>query len=64
MNRTLLEDLEKIYNSLPCVDEYNYCCYACRRCKNKEMCDVLAIKIASIRKHYFQATRNYYKKFL
>ena len=62
--RTLLTDLEKIYNSLPCMDEYNYCCYACSRCKNKEICDVLAILIGSIRKHYLQSTRNYYKKFL
>ena len=64
LNRTLLEDLEKIYYTLPCIDEYNYCCYACSGCKNKEICDVLAILIRSIRKHYLQSTRNYYKKFL
>ena len=52
MNRTLLEDLEKVYNSLPCTDEYNNCCYACSKCKNKEMCDVLAFLNALIKNHY------------
>ena len=62
--KTLLDISEEIYHALPCEDEYNHRNYDCNRCKNKEICDVLAILIGSIRKHYLQATRNYYKKFL
>ena len=64
MNRTLLDDLEEIYNSIKCEEKDGSYCKYCNYCKNKEICDELAILIGSIRKHYLQSTRNYYKKFL
>ena len=52
MNRTLLDVSEKIYLSLPCIDEYNNHCCDCSRCKNKEMCDALAFLNALIKNRY------------
>ena len=64
MERTLLDDIEKIYFSLPCETEDNNYCYYCGWCKNLEFCKLLETIIYSLRKHYLQSTRNYYKKFL
>lgn len=64
MNRTLLEDLEKAYHSIKCETEDNTFCTYCEYCKNKQMCFMIENLIKSIRKHYIQSIRNYYKKFL
>ena len=38
INRTLLDDLEKIYYSLKCENEDNTVCTYCEYCKNKHKC--------------------------
>ena len=46
--RTLLDDLEKIYNSIYC--DYEYC--SCKDCSNKFICDLIDEVIISISKFY------------
>lgn len=50
--KNLLDISEEIYHALPCEDEYNHRNYDCNRCKNKEMCDMLAALTILIRKYY------------
>ena len=48
MKRTLLDDIEKIYFSIPC----NNCGRLCRECKNYKLCKPIAKLIISLKKHY------------
>ena len=54
MNRTLLEDLEKIYHSIKCEEKDDSYCKYCNYCKNKSICDVTLTLACSIRKFYFK----------
>lgn len=38
MKKTLLNDLEKIYNSIKCVAPNDSICSSCINCKNKHLC--------------------------
>ena len=46
--RTLLDDIEKIYFSIPC----NNCVRLCRECENYKLCKPIAKLIISLKKHY------------
>ena len=46
-NRTLLDDVEKIYFSIECTSAYS-----CERCKNKLMCDIVEDLMKSVKKFY------------
>ena len=48
MKRTLLDDLEKIYNSIQC--DYEYC--SCKDCSNKTLCYKVYYLIYSIKNFY------------
>ena len=43
-NKTSLDDLKKVYNSISCV--YQYC--NCNDCSNKKLCDTVEDVIKSI----------------
>ena len=46
-NKTLLDDIKKVYNSISCV--YQYCDYEyCNDCSNKKICDTVEDVIKSI----------------
>ena len=47
VNRTLLDDVEKIYFSIECTSDYS-----CERCKNKLMCDIVEDLMKSLKKFY------------
>ena len=47
VNRTLLDDVEKIYFSIQCTSSYS-----CERCKNKLMCDIVEDLMKSLKKFY------------
>ena len=47
VNRTLLDDVEKIYFSIECTSDYS-----CERCKNKLMCDITQNLLKSLKKFY------------
>ena len=47
VNRTLLNDVEKIYFSIPCTSGVS-----CEHCKNKELCDLTANLLKSLKKLY------------
>ena len=47
VNRTLLDDVEKIYFSIECTSTYSY-----ERCKNKLMCDIVEDLMKSLKKFY------------
>ena len=47
VNRTLLDDVEKIYFSIECTSGYS-----CERCKNKLMCDITEDLMKSLKKFY------------
>ena len=47
INRTLLDDVEKIYFSIRCTSAYK-----CERCKNKLMCDIVEDLMKSLKKFY------------
>ena len=51
--RTLLDDLEKIYFSIPC-STYRLC----KQCKNYKLCKTLSYTIKSLKKHYL-CDKNY-----
>ena len=53
VNRTLLDDVEKIFYSIKCEKEDNSFCMYCNYCKNKEICDITLNLIYSIRKKYY-----------
>ena len=48
INRTLLDDFIKIYNSINCDSEY----CSCNECSNKYICDLIDEIIVSISKFY------------
>ena len=52
INRTLLDDLEKIYYSLMCETYENENCRYCIYCKNKKLCDTVHELLCSIVKFY------------
>ena len=47
VNRTLLDDVEKIYFLIECTSAYS-----CERCKNKLMCDIAEDLMKSLKKFY------------
>ena len=47
VNRTLLDDVEKIYFSIQCTSSYS-----CERCKNKLICDIAEDLMKSLKKFY------------
>ena len=47
VNRTLLDDVEKIYFSIECTSTYS-----CECCKNKLMCDIVEDLMKSLKKFY------------
>ena len=47
VNRTLLDDVEKIYFSIPCTSGVS-----CECCKNKLMCDIAEDLMKSLKKFY------------
>ena len=47
VNRTLLNDVEKIYFSIPCTSGVS-----CEHCKNKVICDLSQKLLKSLKKHY------------
>lgn len=51
-NRTLLDDLEKVYNSIKCVAPNNSICSSCISCKNKHLCFVTFNLKYSLKKLY------------
>ena len=46
-NKTLLEDVEKFYFSIPCSSAVS-----CEHCKNKILCDLTANLLKSLKKLY------------
>ena len=46
-DKTLLDDIEKIYYSIPCTN-----CRLCRQCKNYKSCKTIAKLIISLKKYY------------
>ena len=47
INRSLLEEKEKIYFSIPCTSGVS-----CEHCKNKLLCDLTANLLKSLKKLY------------
>ena len=47
INRTLLDDIEKIYFSIPCTFEVS-----CLYCKNGELCYLTKNLLKSLKKYY------------
>ena len=47
VNRTLLDDVEKIYFSIECTSGYS-----CERCKNKQICDITQNLLKSLKIFY------------
>ena len=47
MKRTLLDDVKKIYFSIPCTD-----CRLCRECKNYKLCKSIKYVLKSLKKYY------------
>ena len=47
VNRTLLDDVEKIYLSIPCASGVS-----CEHCKNKVICDIVEDLMKSLKKFY------------
>ena len=47
INRSLLDDIEKIYFAIPCTSGVS-----CEHCKNKVICDLSQNLIKSIKKLY------------
>ena len=47
VNRTLLNDVEKIYFSIPCTSGVS-----CEHCKNKAICDLTQNLLKSLKKLY------------
>lgn len=51
-NKTLLDDLEKVYNSIKCVAPNNSICSSCISCKNKHLCFTTFNLKYSLKKFY------------
>ena len=47
INRSLLDDVEKIYFAIPCTSGVS-----CEHCKNKVVCDLTANLLKSLKKYY------------
>ena len=47
MKKTLLDDVEKIYFSIPCISSCE-----CIDCKNGELCKSIIRLLKSLKKHY------------
>ena len=47
INRSLLDDVEKIYFSIPCTSGVS-----CEHCKNKVLCDLTENLLNSLKKYY------------
>ena len=47
INRNLLDDVEKIYFSIPCTSGVS-----CEHCKNKILCDLTVNLLKSLKKLY------------
>ena len=47
INRSLLDDVEKIYFSIPCTSGVS-----CEHCKNKLLCDLTENLLKSLKKYY------------
>ena len=47
VNRNLLNDVEKIYFSIPCTSGFS-----CEHCKNKLLCDLTENLLKSLKKYY------------
>ena len=48
-NKTLLDDLKNVSNSISCVYQYCNCVYEyCNDCSNKKLCDTVEDVIKSI----------------
>ena len=47
INRSLLDDVEKTYFSIPCSSGVS-----CEYCKNKDICDLTQNLIKSLKKYY------------
>ena len=47
INRSLLNDVEKIYFSIPCTSGVS-----CEHCKNKLLCDLTENLLKSLKKYY------------
>lgn len=47
INRSLLNDVEKIYFAIPCSSGVS-----CEYCKNKDICDLTQNLLKSLKKHY------------
>ena len=47
INRSLLNDVEKIYFSIPCSSDVS-----CEYCKNKDICDLTQNLLSSLKKLY------------
>lgn len=56
MKRTLLNDLEKVYNSIKCVAPNDSICSSCINCKNKHLCFTTFNLKYSIKKLYNEVT--------
>ena len=52
INRTLLNDLDDVYRSIPCEYEENEKRRGCSYCKNKDLCLTIIYLIHSIEKYY------------
>ena len=47
INRSLLDDVEKVYFSLPCVSGCEYV-----DCENNELCKTIHYLLSSLKKYY------------
>ena len=47
INRTLLDDVEEVYFSIPCLAVYQ-----CTDCKNEKLCITIIYLLKSLKKHY------------
>ena len=47
INRSLLDDVEKIYFAIPCTSGVS-----CKHCKNKVLCDLTQNLLKSLKKYY------------
>ena len=47
VNRTLLNDVEKIYFSIPCTSGVS-----CEHCENNELCKTICYLLSSLKKFY------------
>ena len=47
INRSLLDDVEKVYFSIPCLAVYQ-----CTDCKNEKLCISIIYLLKSLKKHY------------